>query len=145
MTKREEVLQALLALLQGISGPIVARNIEVPTEVPEGGLIILRDDAAGDRVEPETILSPLTYIHTHLAEIEVLAPGRDGAERDAALDALLDAIDGAIASNRTLGGLADWVQLLRPDTSELAIEGAAADKGAVIPVEITYASASSLG
>ena len=46
---------------------------------------------------------------------------------------------------RTLGGLADWLDWGAPKTSQLAIDGTAGLRGAVITVTIHYASADPLG
>jgi len=145
MTKREQNLDALFTVLKGIDGPTVKRNADLPEEIPAGGWINLRDDTQGPKAEPEVILSPLRYIHTHLAEIEVQAPGEDGPARDAALDALFERIDAAIAIDRTLGGLAESVYVLSPDTANVVTAGAASDKAATLLIEVTYESASRLG
>ena len=57
-----------------------------------------------------------------------------GIGRDAAFDALLVGVGTTLSADRTLGGLCDWVdaEALRP--VDLAIDGAAALKAAVIPV-----------
>jgi hypothetical protein len=46
---RELALQALLARLQTVGSPEVARNEVLPAKLPAGGLVILRD---GDPGEP---------------------------------------------------------------------------------------------
>ena len=57
-SKREEVLQALLAQLQTVPLGKVERNRLRPERIPPEGLIILRDGEIG---EPEVLLSPLSY------------------------------------------------------------------------------------
>ena len=142
MTKLEQVLGALLAALQGITGPTVERNLDLPEALPAGGLLVLRD---GSGQVTDTVLSPLTYLHERTAEVEVIVAGEDAATRDAALDALLVAIDAAIAADRTLGGLAEWAEPAPPDTEGLATEGAPGIKAALVPIVVNYASASALG
>lgn len=135
MTTRENILQALLSVLEEISSVKTLRNESLPEKIPSGGLLILRD---GDPGEPEILLSPLSYYWQHRAQIEVLVQKGTADERDTTLDDLLQAIGSAIASDRTLGGLCDRVTAFAPDTSTLSIEGAAQIKGAVVPVELIY-------
>ncbi|CAA7618321.1 acyl-CoA transferase [Magnetospirillum sp. SS-4] len=138
---REQILAALLARLQTIPGATVKRETPLPETVPSGGLIILRD---GDPGDPEVVLSPITYLWEHQTEIEViLQRGQD--DDSAALDALLMAVGNALATDRSLGGLAEWLDWDAPKTSGLAIDGAAALRGATVPVTIHYGSSDPLG
>jgi len=111
----------------------------LPERVPAAGLLILRD---GDPGEPETTLSPLIYHYQHRAEIEAVV---QGAGRDTAFDALCASIGAAIAGDRTLGGLCDWIEAEAPQPVDLPIEGAAALKAAMIPVVLHYSTADPLG
>ena len=63
----------------------------------------------------------------------------------AALDALLMEIGSALAADRTLGGLVDWTEWSAPQTRDLAIDGAAGLKGAMVTVTLHYASSDPLG
>ena len=133
MSTREAILAALFTSLQTIIGPKVLRNDVLPQRIPAGGILILRD---GDPGEPEVTLSPLTYHYEHRAEIEVLVQQK--TNQDAAFDTLTVAIGTKIESNRTLGGLCDWVEPEAPASIDLPIEGAAALKAAVITVVLHY-------
>lgn len=138
---REQILSALLARLESVPGATVKREAPLPETVPAGGLIILRD---GDPGDPEVLLSPISYLWEHQAEIEViLQRGQD--DDSGALDSLLIAVGDALAAERSLGGLAEWLDWGAPKTSGLAIEGAAALRGATVPVTIHYASDDPLG
>ena len=86
-------------------------------------------------------MSPLRYHYQHRAEIEAVV---QGADRDIAFDTLTASIGSALAADRTLGGLCDWVEAEAPRPVDLAIDGAAAMKAAVIPVVLHYASADPL-
>ena len=109
--------------------------------VPAGGLIILRD---GDPGDPEVVLSPVTYLWEHQTEIEIiLQRGQD--DDSAAFDNLLMAVGVALAADRSLGDLVEWLDWGAPKTSGLAIDGAAALRGAMVPVTIHYASDDPLG
>ena len=140
-TRREEVLAALLGCLQAVPAASVKREEPLPEKVPACGLVVLRD---GDPGEPEVLLSPLTYLWQHRAEIEVIVQTIP-AEAPAALDALLAEVGSALSVDRNLGGLVDWVEWSAPQTRDLAIDGAAGLKGAVVTVTLHYASSDPLG
>ena len=131
----ERALKGLLTVLQGISGPRVERNIEVPTRIPPEGLLIVRD---GDPGEPEVTLSPLTYHYDHTAEVEVLVQD-EGGTRDTTFDTLLGQISNAVAADRTLGGAVELALVNRPgDVGIEALDGAAGVKGGTVPVTLYY-------
>jgi hypothetical protein len=140
-TLREQILSALLVRLQSISTATVKREEPMPERVPAGGLVILRD---GDPGEPEVLLSPLTYLWQHRSDIEVIVQ-KPPIEALAALDALLAEVGSALGTDRTLGGLVDWTEWSAPQTRDLAIDGAAGLKGAVVTVTLHYASSDPLG
>jgi hypothetical protein len=129
---RETVLAALHARLQTLAVPVLRGDV-LPERIPANGLIILRDGKPG---EPEVTLSPLTYFYEHRAELEVAIQA--GTGRDTLFDALTASIGTALAADRTLGGLCDWVEAEAPEPVDLPIEGAAALKAAVITVVLHY-------
>ena len=138
MTERETILAALHTLLQTL--PATALRGEVlPERVPAEGLLILRDGEPG---EPEVTLSPLAYHYEHRAEIEAVVQGEN---RDAAFDAMTASIGMALAADRTLGELCDWVEAEAPRPVDLPVEGAASLKAAVIPVVLHYFTDDPLG
>ena len=130
-TTRETVLAALHGRLLALSA-LTLRDAVLPERIPPAGLIILRDGQPG---EPEVTLSPLRYHYQHRAEIEAVV---QGATRDAAFDTLCASIGAALAADRTLGGLCDWIEPEAPASIDLPIEGAAALKAAVITVVLHY-------
>ena len=137
-TPRETILAALHARLQTFAIPVLRGDV-LPERIPASGLIILRDGKPGD---PEVTLSPLTYFYEHRAELEVVIQA--GTGRDALFDALTATIGAALAADRTLGGLCDWVEAEAPEPVDLPIDGAAALKAAVIIVVLHYATADPL-
>ena len=141
-SRRETVLSALLALLDGVLSAKVLRNEPLPERIPQEGLVILRDGNPG---EPSVTLSPVSYLYEHRAELDVAVQGAGAAARDASFDGLLEAIAAAISGDRTLGGLADRVEALAPVPSEIAAEGAVPIKAATIPVVLIYATTDPLG
>ena len=132
-TPRETILAALHARLSAL--PATALRGEVlPERVPTAGLLILRDGQPG---EPEVTLSPLRYHYQHRVEIEGVV---QGAARDATFDTLCASIGAALAADRTLGGLCDWVEPEAPASVDLPVEGTAALKAAVITVVLHYST-----
>ena len=130
-TSRETILAALYARLSALPATALRGDV-LPERIPADGLLILRDGEPG---EPDVTLSPLRYHYQHRAEIEAVV---QGAARDAAFDTLCASIGAAIAADRTLGGLCDWVEPEAPASVDLPIEGAAALKAAVITVVLHY-------
>ena len=137
MTPRETILAALHTRLSALPATALRGDV-LPERVPPDGLLILRDGEPG---EPEVTLSPVAYHYQHRAEVEAVVQGPD---RDAAFDALCANIGAAIATDRTLGGLCNWVEAEAPRPVDLAVEGAASLKAAVIPVILHYSTADPL-
>ena len=131
MTPREAILAALHARLSALPATALRGDV-LPERVPTDGLLILRDGEPG---EPEVTLSPLAYHYQHRAEIEAVI---QGADHDTAFDALCASIGAALAADRTLGGLCDWVEAEAPRPVDLAVEGAASLKAATIAVVLHY-------
>ena len=145
-TTREVVLQALEARLSQhlASGmvltplPVFLREQDGPDDLPPGGLVILRDGSPG---EPEVMLSPLTYLYEHRAEIDVMVAGEDRIRR---FDLICGAIGLALPPGDTLGGLCDWTEAQAPEPVAVVTEGAETVKAATIGVTLTYSSPSPL-
>ena len=134
---RETILNELHARLSAL--PATALRDEVlPERVPAEGLLILRDGEPG---EPEVTLSPFAYHYQHRAEVEAVVQGTD---RNANFDTLTAGVGAALASDRTLGGLCDWVEAEAPRPVDLPVDGAASLKAAVIPVVLHYTASDPL-
>ena len=138
MSARETILTALHTRFSMLPTGALRGDV-LPERVPAQGLLILRDGEPG---EPEVTLSPLRYHYQHRAEIEVVVQGTN--DRDAAFDTLCASIGAALAADRTLGGLCDWVEAEAPQPVDLPVEGAAGLKAAVIPVVLHYSTADPL-
>ena len=137
-TTRETILAALNARLQSLAATVL-RDEVLPERIPSAGLIILRDGQPG---EPEVTLSPLRYHYLHRAELEVIVqtPGN----RAAAFDTLIAAIGTVLATDRTLGGLCDWVEAEAPASVDLPVDGAVSLKAAVVTVVLHYSTSNPL-
>lgn len=141
MSKREDVLNALLAKLSTLENTPVKRNETLPQVIPKTGIVILRD---GNMGEPEVLLSPLCFIYQHIAEIEVIVQDVLPADRDSKLDGLLEKIGAILKADTTLGGLVDYCYAKEPEMLEELIEGAPTIKAAIVPVLLEYASETAL-
>ena len=135
-SKREQVLSALYNDLLTLQSTTVSvyRNLDNPQKV-DGGLIIMRDGATD---QPDVLLSPLTYIYQHLVNVEVMVQNADVNQRSSQLDALLVSIGGVINANRSLGGLAEWVEAEAPAFVEQSIEGASTVKMATLSIMVRF-------
>ena len=136
-TPRETILTALYARLSALPASALRGEV-LPERIPAAGLLILRDGEPG---EPEVTLSPLRYHYEHRAETEVVV---QGTTRDSTFDTLCASIGTALAADRTLGGLCDWIEAEAPRPVDLPVEGAASLKAAVIPVVLHYSTADPL-
>lgn len=138
MTKREQVIAALFAVvaaeMRKLRWAEAVRNEVIPAEVPPSGLAIVRDGSPG---EPEVTLSPTIYSYRHRAEIELYTQSARRQE-GVIFDTAAAAIGLALAADRTLGGLCDWVEPMAPEPQVLPVMGGAPIKAAVIPVILHY-------
>jgi hypothetical protein len=138
VSRIERILTALAsALAAGLpEGVRFSRTAVLPERIQPAGFVNLRDGTPG---EPEVLLSPLLHLYAHRAEVEIVVEGT-GAAREAAFDALKLALGAAVAADRTLGGLCDWVDCVAPEPVDLPVEGAAGFKAAVVPIVLHYAT-----
>jgi len=139
MTPRETILTALADLLRTIPHVPVLRGEVLPERIPSAGLMILRDGSPG---EPGVTLSPLMYHYQHRAELEMIV--QSASSRDARFDALAAQVGAVLSADRTLRGLCDWVEPDAPEPVDLAIEGAASLKAAIITITLHYSTADPL-
>ena len=135
MSRREQILAAIAAVLAGQLAAPVRRNEVLPAKVPAAGLVILRDGEPG---EPDITLNPRTEFYAHRVELEVYVPRDPSGGGEAALDQLLGAIGAALRVDETLGGLAENLTPSAPETGALALEGAPPMLTARIIVTIEY-------
>lgn len=145
MTSMREVAlaalhQMLLTSVEVYPNRLVQRSSVLPENIPQKGLLILRDGTPG---EPEVTMSPLRYHYQHRAEIEAFVMAQSDA-RDTEFDDLLITLGLAISTDRTLGGLCDWIEAEAPVPTDLPIEGANAIKAAVIPIVLHYSTSDPL-
>lgn len=134
---RETLLATLHSSLSTLPTTVLRGEV-LPERIPTVGLLILRDGEPG---APEVTLSPLSYHYEHQAELEVVI---QGADREARFDAICSDIGTLIAANRTLGGLCDWMEAEAPKPVDLAFEGSASLKAAVLTITLHYTTSDPL-
>lgn len=129
---REQVLEAVKALVAAaLPSADVERNRAKPRGVGAGGTVIVRDGEPG---EPDIDLSPLTYNYSHRIVLE-FAVYETGA---LTLDQMLVAVGAAVAADRTLGGLCQFLEAEAPSTDDLEQAGAAAGRWAEVAIIASY-------
>jgi hypothetical protein len=141
---REQILSAFFTELKTLESSSIKllRNPEKLMKIPENGAIItLRD---GQSNEPEVLLSPLTYIYEQTASIEVMINHAYAQNQGTSLDDLLMIIGNVIEGNRSMNGLAEWMEAQAPDFLQEAIEGAPAIRGVTVNVLIRFHTTSPL-
>jgi hypothetical protein len=137
-SKRETILDALTArIAAALPGAEVKRNAAKAKRIGPGGLVIVRD---GDPGEPEVTLSPVSYLYHHRIAVEVAAYPSATLSREAVLDGMLAAIGAALAADRTLGGLSDWIEAEAPLTADVETLGAQPGRTADLTVLAVYAT-----
>lgn len=113
--------QRLVALKTRASGALTAelkRDEVLSHTIPAAGVVHM---ASGEPGVPE-VTFPLTYHYQHAVEFMFYAQSATG--RIAVLDALRQQLGAAIDSDRTLGGLCDWVEGQLVEVDELPVDGA---------------------
>jgi hypothetical protein len=141
-SKRESVIAAIKAKIDAaVPAATVKRNAPKPERIPAGGLVILRD---GDPGEPEVILSPLVYVYTHRIIVEIAAVEAPPLTREQVCDQLMAAIGVAVAADRTLGGLCDWVEPEAATSADIEAQGTQAGRFAEFVIIAVYGTGNPL-
>lgn len=141
---REQIVSTFFNELKTLETSLikVVRNPDKAMKVPEKGAIITLQD--GESGEPEVLLSPLTYIYEHIATIELVVNTAYAQSQGTTLDDLLMIIENLILADRTLGGLAEWIEARAPEFIQEAVEGAPAMRAANVNVMMRFHTASPL-
>ena len=143
ISKTEEILQKLHALLEQNCNARVERNETDPERIPKSGLIVIHD---GELDEPEYTLGGFedTY-YNHYIEIDLFIQEGKQKKRDEAFDALYMEVDAVLQNYPTLDSLVDGRRYARPESETLPIDGAAAIKTATLILEVNYHTDTPLG
>lgn len=147
MSTRLDVLNAIADLIRSAL-PEDADVVGVeddgaePAQLAPGGRVVVD---AGDPGDPQILLNPITYLWTHRVPLMLLADAAPGISAERAVDTLLMAIGAAIVADRSLGGLADWIDAVAPETSDLIFTNATSPRRADAVLLVTYATTNPLG
>ena len=98
-------------------------------------------EGLGEIGEAEVLLSPLIYIWTHTARLEVFSASGDP---DAHLDTLLTSIAIVLGVDPALGGEIDQMEIGTPDFDCAAPEGGPDIKAAIVPIRLVYETSNPL-
>jgi hypothetical protein len=135
-SKREQVIQAVVDLVRAALPKATHYRNEVKQRtIPANGYVNVDD---GDPGDPEVTLNPTTWIYEHELPVEVAANATRTVTAENRLDAMLQAIGAAVAANRTLGGLCDYLQVGAASTEPLTAEGAPVSRLAVVAITAVY-------
>jgi hypothetical protein len=135
-SKREQVIEAVAALVkQALPKAAHYRNEVKQRAISANGYVNVDD---GDPGEPEVTLNPTTWIYEHELPVEVAANATRTVSAEARLDTMLQAIGTAVAADRTLGGLCDYLQVGAASTEPLTAEGAPVSRLAVVAIVAVY-------
>ena len=144
---REQAVAALEARLKTVTGLTVERNRADPLDaIPAGGAAVLYDPPEPDELV-ETIFSPARYVLEATLDCEVaVRPGASAAATRTALDALLEAIGTAVnGGDRSLGGLAEWIEAGAAAFTVAREEGTERFEAALVPITVQYITSDPLG
>lgn len=142
MSRRLDVLKAMLAMIEAaLPGADIKFGAAFPERIPANGLAILGE---GSLTEIDVTLSPLTYQYQLRAPLELAAYASGVTTSSDALDTMMMAIGAGIQSNRTLGGLVDWLEAEPPSPDDLAQLGAKPAKGTILMLVSEFETANPL-
>lgn len=144
MTKQRDVLLAVKALvaaaLPGAKLQGFDQDASKPDKIASPGGLVIGDP--GDPGEPEVDLSPPAYNYRHTIWLDVAAAnGAGGAD----LDAMLTPIGAAVAADRTLGGLCDYVDCGAAELGSREGEMVTGINWAGVPIICEYVTENPLG
>jgi hypothetical protein len=144
MSKRRDVVLAVRALAKAALPYADVRGFDGdtarPSRIGPGGCVI---GEPGDAGEPKVDLSPPSYNYRHVLALDV-APPPDGADADAVLDSMLEALGAAIAADRTLGGLCDRLEAEAPLLDDSLVAGSEPVRWAAFNIVASYATSDPL-
>jgi len=124
MSKRLDVLLAVKQLVEAALPGARVLGLDgaeaPPAIIPAAGMVVVR---TGDPGEAEYTFSPLTYFYDHRIPIEVSALKGSELTSEQALDVMLIAIGQAVADDRSLGGLCDWLETTSAATEDIYPDG----------------------
>ena len=137
-TLREQAVAAVVERLAAVGTFTVTRNETAPATIDDGGYVVVRD---GVREEVDRTLGIASYWITHRISVEAIVGGGDP---NGALDALLQAIEQALAAEPQLAPGVTFVECDLADIETISADGAETFKAALFDVLVEYETSSSL-
>lgn len=141
----DEIAEAVKALIAAaLPAADVRRNQDKPAHIGPGGMVILRD---GDLGEPVAVdLSPLTYNYEWRLPLEVAALKSDTLTSAQVLrQLLLPPIGAAVAADRFLGGLVEFLEVEAPALDDLEVPGSSPGQWADAAIVVHFSTTNPLG
>lgn len=139
-------LKVLLAVKALIAAALPLANVrgfdgdaEKPDRIGPGGCVVGTRSDPGD---PEVDLSPLTYNYRHRIELEIAAEGGVGGDP---LDSMLLTIGAAVAADRFLGGLCQFLSAEAAEMMDTGDDGVPSINWALVPIIAEYSTENPLG
>ena len=137
-SKRETVLAAVETLIQtALPHADIARNRTKAKSVGPGGTVLIEDGEPGD---PEVDLCPLNYTYSHRIPLTIGAYESASLTPEQVLDTMQQAIGAAVAADRTLGGLCEWLEPEAPDSFALDVVGAVSGRWSTPAIIAVYST-----
>lgn len=136
ISKTEDVLQELTALLRDNCSAPVERNSALPETVPETGLIIVYD---GDPGNSDQALGGFDSVYyEHVVDIIVFVEKGDSEERDALFDSLIAEIKSVFRGYPDLNQKVFGLTYDHPKSDIVPVVGGTALKSAKIALRVDY-------
>lgn len=125
------ILSALQTAISS-AGTVFKRNAGLPSTVPSGGLVIMRDGEAG---KPEYLLSPYREIYKHCVDVELFVAKPDD---ETVLYSLANSVYGLLRTDTTLGGLVDDISVGPLEVDAVQTDVGSEILGGRLPVYLHY-------
>lgn len=145
-TKHEQIVDALVAAITTRMAADIGADVAVIRSAPEAQAIEAAAKGLVNIVEEATVETDRVfgvsrrYMQARLTA-EIVVTGSTAADRDARLDAVYAAIGAALDADRTLGGLADYLDIGGPGAAINALWMGAADiKAGSIQIAVDYST-----
>lgn len=139
MSTREQIIQAVTTACGRVLGLTVARNVDIPIDVPSDGYAVVRD---GELEQLEVMLGGSGYEWRAHVSIEIYATGD---ARDSAIDSAMNSIRTEIEGDATLAALALGIRTRLGEVETVSSDGAETIKQALLTAEVDYFTSTSLG
>lgn len=144
MSKRRNYLIALKALVASALPSADVRGFDEaatrPDRIGSGGAVL---GHPGVPEETDVDLGQLKYYYDHAVPLEI-HPSDGSADPAADIDTALKAIGDAVAADRTLSGVVEWIEASSANEEDLSVDGAESIRWAEITITASYSASHAL-